>query len=148
MNKIIYKIFAELTIFIHFLWIIFILYGFILTFYYSFINKKSQEFFDRWLFRIIHLFGILYVTILEITNNYCPLTILENFFKSKYAPNEIYHNSFILNYLERFVYPDVNPYFLIIPTFFIALFTTIVFIIKPPKKIKDKIKNFNFYFKK
>jgi len=35
------------------------------------------------------------------------------------------------------VYPDVNPLVIQIPTVFLAIFTIVMFIVKPPKKIKS-----------
>ena len=116
----------------HFAWILFMLWGFILTLR-GFLHK---EFFERWLFRTFHLFGIAYVSVLAIMGKYCPLTIWENTLRAKYDPSLTYPGSFMVRYAEKFVYPDINPLFIQIPTTFIAIFTVAVFIIRPPKKIK------------
>lgn len=131
----IYKILADTIVVIHFIWILFMLAGFILTV----IGFWQKRFFDRWVFRTIHLFGILYVSLLALMGKYCPLTILENILRRKYSPFLSYPGSFIIHYLERLVYPEVNPLIILIPTTFIALFTISVFIIKPPKKIRRAV---------
>lgn len=126
-----YKILADTIVVIHFTWILFMLLGFIFTlrgFFY-------KEFFDRWLFRTLHLFGIIYVSLLAMMGKYCPLTIWENILRLKYDPNLTYTGSFIINYVEKLVYPDINPLVIRIPTTFIAVFTVVVFIFRPPKKM-------------
>ena len=127
-----YKIFADLIVVIHFAWILFMLAGTILTlggFFY-------KRFFDWWLFRTLHLCGIIYVGLLALLREYCPLTILENTVRAKYNPDLTYPGSFIVHYIEKLVYPDVNPSIILVPTIFIAVFSVVVFIIKPPAKIR------------
>lgn len=130
-----FRLLADLIVTIHFAWILFILWGFMLTLR-GFFHK---EFFDRWLFRTLHLFGIVYVSVLAIMGKYCPLTVWENVLRAKYDPNLTYPGSFIIYYIERLVYPEVNPLIIQIPTAFIAVFTIIVFIFRPPAKIKRKL---------
>lgn len=129
-----HKIFADAIIVLHFLYILFMILGFLLTGYALFFREK---FFDRWLFRSLHLLGIFYVASLSILGKYCPLTILENELRLRYEVSSVYSGSFIVHYLEKLVYPDVNPLVIQIPTVFLAIFTTVMFIVKPPKKIKS-----------
>ena len=129
-----YKIFADAIIVAHFLYILFMLLGFLLTGYALFFRQK---FFDWWLFRSLHLLGIFYVVSLSILGKYCPLTILENELRLRYEVSLVYSGSFIVYYLEKLVYPDVNPLVIQIPTVFLAIFTIVVFIVRPPKKIKS-----------
>ncbi|MCK4936393.1 MAG: DUF2784 domain-containing protein, partial [Elusimicrobiales bacterium] len=111
-------------------WILFMLAGFIVAIA-SFWRKR----FSDWrLFRTLHLCGIIYIGILALLGKYCPLTILENTLKAKYAPESMYPGSFIVHYIERLVYPDINPLIIVISTVFIAFFTLIAFIINRPKK--------------
>ncbi len=108
------------------------LLGFFLTIY-GFFRKKI---FDWWLFRTLHLSGILFVGLLTLLRRFCPLTILENLSRVRYNPEGIYPGSFIVHYIEKLVYPDVNQTLLRIGTVLVALFVLVVFIIKPPEKIK------------
>lgn len=124
-----YKLLADLIVVIHFIWIIFMLLGFLLTLQ-AFFYKR--DFFKWFRFRIIHVLGIFYVALLSILGRYCPLTILENYLRSRYDPNLVYPGSFIIHYLEGLVYPQVNPLIILIPTGFIAVFTVFAFILKPP----------------
>ena len=129
-----HKIFADAIIVVHFLYILFMLLGFLLTIYAVLFREK---FFDWWLFRSFHLLGIFYVASLSILGKYCPLTILENELRLRDEISSVYSGSFIIHYLEKLVYPDVNPLVIQIPTVFLAIFTIVVFIVRPPKKIKS-----------
>ena len=126
------KILADIIVVTHFAWIIFMLVGFIFTIAGFF----WKRFFDRWLFRTLHLCGIAYVSLLAILGKYCLLTIWENSLRQKYDPGLAYPGSFIIYYIEKLVYPDVNPLVIQIPTVFIAVFTIVVFIVRPPRRIK------------
>ena len=130
-----YKIIADVIVVIHFIWIIFMLLGFILTIYGFF----RKEFLDWWLFRTLHLSGILFVGMLTILRRFCPLTILENLSRARYSSEATYPGSFIIHYIEKLVYPDVNQTLLRLGTVFVALFTLAVFIIRPPAKIRNII---------
>jgi hypothetical protein len=120
---------------LHFLWIIFMLLGLFLTIYGFF----RKEFFDWWLFRTIHLSGILFAGMLTALRRFCPLTILENLSRARYNPKSAYPGSFIVHYIEKLVYPDINQTLLRVGTVFVALFVFVVFITIPPKKIKNLI---------
>ena len=127
-----YKIVADTIVIVHFAWILFMLVGFILTVR----GFARKEFFDKWLFRTFHLLGIAYVSVLAIMGKYCPLTLWENILRAKYDPSLTYPGSFIIHYTQRLVYPDINPLVIRIPTTFIAVFCVIVFLIRPPQRIK------------
>lgn len=138
----IYKILADTIVTMHFTWILFMLLGFIFTLFGFF----RKNFWDRWLFRTIHLFGILYVSSLAIMRKDCPLTLLENALRAKYNSALTYPGSFMVYYVEKFVYPDVNLPLILIPTAFIAIFSIVIFIIKPPAKIKLTFKRVKSIF--
>ncbi len=129
-----YRLLADLLTLIHFGWILFMLYGFVLTVR----GFWRPAFFDRWLFRTIHLTGILFVAALEILGRYCPLTIWENKLRLLYDPSGDYPGSFIIGWVERLVYPNVDPIILTVPTVAMALFVMVVFVIKPPSKFRFK----------
>jgi len=131
-----YRIIADIIVIVHLVWILFMLVGFILTFCGFF----WKGFFDRWLFRTLHLFGIVYVSLLAIMGKYCPLTLWENSLREKYDSTLTYPGSFMIHYVEKLVYPDINPLIIIIPTIFIAVFISAIFIIRPPKRISKIFK--------
>ncbi len=131
-----YKIIADIIVVLHFIWIIFMLLGFFLTIY----GFYRKDFFDWWLFRTLHLLGIIFVGILTLFRMFCPLTILENLSRIRYDPGSTYPGSFIIHYIENLVYPDVNQTLLRILTVLVALFILVVYLIRPPKKIKNLLK--------
>jgi hypothetical protein len=139
-----YKILADLVVLIHFAWILFMLWGFILTvcgsvsiFVLPAAKDRWAAFLDRWIFRIIHLGGIIYVAILTVLGKYCPLTILENELRKRYDTELTYPGSFVVHYIEKIVYPEANFLLFAIPTIIIAVFTILMFMIRPPAKIKQ-----------
>lgn len=132
-----YKIIADIIVVIHFIWIIFMLLGFFLTIYGFF----RKEFFDWWLFRTLHLSGILFVGLLTALRRFCPLTILENLSRARYSSESTYPGSFIVHYIEKLVYPDVNQTLLRLGTVFVAVFALVVYITRPPAKIKRLLIN-------
>lgn len=121
---------------LHLAWIIFMLWGFVLTIR-GFFHPK---FFDRWLFRTVHLLGILFVVALEILGKYCPLTLWENALRGHYNPETDYPGSFIIKHIEQMIYPDVSPLVVIIPTILLATFTLVAFVLKPPAKLMTLFK--------
>ena len=136
------KILADLVLVIHFVWIMFMLSGFLLTvtaFCRLYLFRRDSErwnrFLDRWFFRTFHLCGIIYIGLLAILGKYCPLTLLENTLRAKYNPEMVYPGSFIIYYLEKLVYPSVHPLIILIPTIAAALLTIIAYIFRPPKMI-------------
>ncbi len=131
----IYKILADTVVITHLIWIIFMIVGFVMTFYS--LAVKNKKFFDRWLFRTIHFLGILYVSVLSLLGKYCPLTVWENNLRIKYDPGLVYPGSCMVHYIQKLVYPNIDPQIINLATIFIAVFTLAVFILKPPAKIKN-----------
>ena len=127
-----YKISADLIMFVHFAWVLFMLVGFILTLYGFF----WKAFFDKWLFRTVHAGGILFVSILAVLGQYCPLTLWENTLRAKYDSSLVYAGSCIIHYVQKLLYPNINPLIIRAITTFIAIFSIVVFIVKPPTKIR------------
>lgn len=135
--------FADTIVVIHFGWILFMLFGFSLTAYGGFAvyilrtrKARWERFFDRWIFRSVHVCGILYVALLSVLREYCPLTIWENALRRSYDPDMQYPGSFLVHHIERLVYPNVHPLVIVIPTVIIAAFTLGMFVVRPPAKIK------------
>ena len=131
-----HRILADAIMVIQLAWIIFMIWGFALTIR-GFFHPK---FFERWLFRTVHLLGILFVVTLEILGRYCPLTLWENALRTHYNPETDYPGSFIIKQIEQMIYPDVSPLVVIIPTILLAAFTLAVFVLKPPAKLMKLFK--------
>jgi len=129
-----YKILADLIVVAHLAWILFMLWGCILTVRGFF----HTAFFERRLFRTVHFCGIVYVALLAMLGKYCPLTVAENALRRTYDPGLTYPGSFMVHYIEKIVYPNVPQFILLIPTVAIAVFTVVMFIIRPPRKIRPR----------
>ncbi len=126
-----YRILADILLVVHLAWIAFMLWGFVLTVRAFW----KPAFFDRWLFRSLHLAGILFVGIWELIGRYCPLTVWEYDLRRLHDPSTDYPGSFIIGWIERLVYPNVDPLVVTVPTIGIALFTLVMFVVKPPSKL-------------
>ncbi|MCP4684177.1 MAG: DUF2784 domain-containing protein [bacterium] len=129
-----YRILADLILVIHLAWIVFMLCGGALTIRAFW----RPSFFDRWLFRSLHLGGILFVGIWELMGRFCPLTIWEYDLRRLHDPNIDYPGSFIVDIVERLVYPEVDLWMVTVPTFGLALFTLVMFVLRPPSKFQRR----------
>lgn len=90
-----YLFLAHVVVFVHFLWVLFLLLGWLLALRFELI---------RWL----HIFGVLFALFLNITHLYCPLTYLEIWLRKK-AGAQAYDSSFIIHYLEKLIYISIEP---------------------------------------
>ena len=86
-----YELAAGIILIIHFLFILFVLFGALLFF----VAKKMV---------FIHIPAIIWGSYIELTHSICPLTYLENWFLHK-ANLTTYSEGFIQNYLVPIVYP-------------------------------------------
>lgn len=86
-----YEFLATLTLIIHFLFILFVIFGALLFF----IKAWTLYF---------HIPAFIYGAFVEFTQSICPLTYLENYFLTK-ANLASYSTSFIQNYLYAIIYP-------------------------------------------
>ena len=86
-----YEVAAQITIFIHFLFILYVVLGSILCFF------KTKLI-------ILHLFSVAWGVYIELSSNLCPLTYLENWFLQK-AGLSAYTEGFISKYVFKIVYP-------------------------------------------
>ena len=82
----------------HFAWIAWVLFGWVLT--------RNRP----WL-RWVHMASLVWATIVEVGPWPCPLTILEQGLLAR-AGQTTYHGSFIVHYLETFVYPNLPSWLL------------------------------------
>ncbi len=87
-----YELFADLTLIVHLIFILFVIFGGLLFFIFSKIIY-------------IHLPSLLWGIYIELTNSVCPLTYLENWFLYK-GELSTYSNDFINKYLFPIIYPE------------------------------------------
>jgi len=86
-----YEIAANLTLIVHFAFILFVVFGALLFF----VSTKIV---------FIHIPAFIWGSYIELTHSICPLTYLENWFLNK-ANLTIYSEGFIQNYIVPIVYP-------------------------------------------
>ena len=86
-----YELAANLTLIVHFAFILFVVFGALLFF------ASAKIIF-------IHIPALIWGSYIELTNSICPLTYLENWFLNK-ANLTTYSEGFIQNYLVPIVYP-------------------------------------------
>jgi hypothetical protein len=104
-----YKILADIVVLIHFLWIIFLIFG-------ALIGVKYKA------VKIFHISGLVFAFILQIFDWYCPLTHLEVWLRAKHNPALSYTGSFIVYYLEKVIYLKVSEYLILILTLLLCGF--------------------------
>ena len=85
---------VDITITVHLLWILFLVFGFV------FALKSSR-------IAYVHLGGLVFALVLNALGWYCPLTHVENYFRSLHDVHSIYSTSFMMKYLEDLLYPDI-----------------------------------------
>jgi membrane protease YdiL (CAAX protease family) len=90
-----YRIAADLVIFIHFLWIAFVVLGFPVLLYLNF---------SRW--RVFHLLALIAMIVMQLTETICPLTYLETYIKSKGASSRVYPGQFTIDTIEKLIYVE------------------------------------------
>jgi hypothetical protein len=90
-----FRIAADLIIFLHFLWIAFVILGFPLFLYLNW---------PRW--RIFHLVALIAMLIMQLTRTICPLTYLEDFLKSKGTAGQVYPGQFMIESIEKLIYVE------------------------------------------
>ncbi len=90
-----YRILAEITLVLHSLWIVFLVIGGIW-------GRK------RLYLGAVHVGGLVFAVVMQVAGWYCPLTHLEFWLRRSQYPGAGFEGSFIIHYLERFVYPDVS----------------------------------------
>jgi len=102
-----YKILADIVILIHFLWVIFIVFG-------GFSGRRHKA------VKVIHISGICFALLLQIFSWYCPFTYLEIWLRAMHDPAFTYAGSFIIHYLEEIVYIQINRGILFLLTLSVA----------------------------
>ena len=124
----IYSLLVHFTIVLHFLWILFIIFGFI------FALKRSK-------IAYLHLSGVFLALFLNLMGWYCPLTYLENYLYTLHDIKSAYTKSFIIHYLEYLIYPDLpEPYIRIFTLFFVTLYVIFYTYLAKRYKLLGRIK--------
>ncbi|TFH64249.1 MAG: DUF2784 domain-containing protein [Candidatus Zixiibacteriota bacterium] len=126
-----YKLLADVIVVIHFLWIIFMIAGFVLTA----AAFRWRKLFDWFWLRTIHLAGIVFVAMIGVLGTYCPLTVWESALRERNDPSAAHAGSFIVHWIERVVYPNMSPLAVTLPVIAAAVVTLIIYVIRPPLQL-------------
>lgn len=102
-----YKILADIVVFVHFLWILFLILGVLWG-----IRSTTVK--------IIHTAAWAFAITIQVFNWYCPLTHLETWLRAKHDPALSYSGSFIPHYLEKVIYIDIPPVIILVASFILA----------------------------
>jgi hypothetical protein len=117
----IYTFAADLVVIVHFLWILFLIFG-------VFPGRRYG------LVKIIHLAGLIFAVIIEISGWYCPLTYLEVWLRQRREPSLSYSGSFIVHYIERLVYLELPSALIFVLTIAIAALSLYLYFLKKPRR--------------
>ena len=93
--RMLFTIAIHCVVFIHLLWIIFIILGFPLFLYLNL---------ARW--RFLHLAAVMATVFMQVKGIICPLTYLEAYLKSKTSVTAVYPGSFIMEIIENVIYVE------------------------------------------
>jgi Protein of Unknown function (DUF2784) len=117
------NILADVVVIIHFLWILFLLFGAVWGVRNAFI-------------RILHISGLIFALVIQAFDWYCPLTDLEIWLRAQHSPGISYTGSFIVRYIEKIVYVEVPRPLIIICTGLIVAFNLMLY-------LKRRVKGFH-----
>jgi uncharacterized protein DUF2784 len=101
-----YEIAADLTAAVHFTFIAFVIFG-------ALLGRRSPV----WM--ALHLAAMVYGVMIEVFYWYCPLTVLEQYLRSKAGRGQ-YEDAFIAHYLNRVIYLDAPQWTLILAAAVVA----------------------------
>lgn len=108
-------ILADFVVLVHFLWILFLIFGGLLG-----VRKKAIKY--------LHLSGLLFALLIQIFGWYCPLTHLEFWLRSRH--NSAYAGSFIIHYVERLVYLEISPIGILLAAIGLVIFNSWLYLHK------------------
>ena len=112
-----FKILADIVVFVHFLWILFLIFG-------AFFGRKSR------FIKIFHISGLAFAFVMQLFDWYCPLTHLEFWLRAKHNPALTYSGSFIIHYLEKLIYIEIPSYLILMLTILLCGFNLWIYMRK------------------
>ena len=110
-----FSILADITVFMHLLWIVFLIFGALAGIRYRPV-------------KIIHLTGLAFALVIMIFGWYCPLTYLEVWLRRLHDPSLSYTGSFTSHYVEKLVYLEMSRSALIMLTLLLAGFNIWIYV--------------------
>jgi len=98
-----FRMLADTVVFIHFLWIVFLIFG-------ACAGRRYQT------VKYLHISGLAFAFMLQVFDWYCPLTHLEVWLRAQHDPGRLYAGSYIIHYLEKIIYIEVDRWMIVILT--------------------------------
>jgi len=124
----VYRVLADFIVVVHFIWILFIIFGVVFAFF-------------RFKIALLHLAGLVFSLLLNLMGWYCPLTYLENYLYSLHGYKSTDTGSFLLKVLEPLVYPNLPEYYIRIgEILFVCLYIIVYAYLAKKYRILDRIK--------
>lgn len=124
------RFWADTVVVVHFLWVAVMIGGVVV----QMIAMKSAKLREWCFIRAVHVAGIMYVTALTIVGRPCPLTVWEAQLRRAYDGTQ--PESFLVRWLERLLYPDVDPLVVYIPTIVLAILSVLSMLLAPPGRLR------------
>jgi len=115
-----YKLAADSVVLIHFLWIIFLIFG-------AFIGIRYR------IVKIFHIAALGFAVIIQIFGWYCPLTYLEIWLRQGHDSLLTYSGSFIIHYVEKLIYIDLSPGIIFVLTVILISISTYIYSLRKDK---------------
>lgn len=127
----IYLFLADLLLTFHIVFVLFIAFGFILTWIGYFLH---WSFIRNFYFRLIHLLCMGFVALESITGVFCPFTLWEDQLRHQGGVVESYHGTFMQHWLHKFLFVDLSFGVLtfVYVTFFLVLVITF-WVVRPTR---------------
>lgn len=112
----IYAGLATAVLFLHGLFILWIVFGALLT--------RSRPILGR-----LHIASLIWGILTELLPWPCPLTLLENRLEAR-AGIEPYQGGFLLHYLDRLVYPNISASVLTVAGVLVCTFNLVLYVLQ------------------
>ncbi len=110
----IFKFLADIVVLIHFLWIVFLIFG-------AFPGVRIRA------VKIVHLTALAFAFVIQVFGWYCPFTYIEIWLRNRHDPGLSYAGSFIIHYVEKVVYLDVSFDLIFVLTIILILVNLVVY---------------------
>ncbi len=110
-----YTILADVVVITHFLWIVFLIFG-------AAAGRRHGK------IKYIHISGLAFAIIIQAFGWYCPLTHLEVWLRARHDPDMAYTGSYIIHYLEKIIYIQIDAGVIIILTALLCGVNALIYI--------------------
>ncbi|MCA9016059.1 MAG: DUF2784 domain-containing protein [Planctomycetaceae bacterium] len=129
-TQFLYRLSADLTVVIHFSFVLFVLLGQILI---TVGVLAGWNWVRNFKFRVIHLVSILFVVVESVLGVICPLTTLEKWLRDK-AGQASYQGDFIATWVHDALFMTAEPWVFTLCYSLFGLLVLITFFLAPPRR--------------